>query len=454
MKSFFKKVIPSIPFSVVLGLFLTFICIVVIIVSILINLYYTNKAVDIYIENRLKTSSFLVLESIRRDYSAKLTDKEISQNAERIAYLNGLYICLKNSKQQVLVDTINPGEKESSKVKHYSTPVFLDNRFYGTLIVASENNFGLMHRSGRIFYETINKSAYLTFFIGIIISLVFIIILTSVLSTPLKKITRKTRSIKYLKTNQIDITTKIYEIQSLIDSLNFMIMLYHEEEKWRQSLLDDLGHELRTPLTIISTQIEAICDGIIEYSPERAQNIFEEVNRLTKLIEDIQTLSIAEGAKFELDYKKHDACSVVKHVINSFKPVCKKRNIKLEYIPPYKPCPVICDRDRIIQAVYNLVSNAVKYSKDNTRINVKVFTENGYIHIAVKDRGIGIPEDCLGKIFKRFYRVDRSRSVEIQGSGLGLCIAKSLVECHKGEITVKSMYGYGSTFTIVLPQDI
>lgn len=420
----------------------------------LINWRSAYSNIDMYIQHQQEILASQLLVIIKNGYANGEPLEEIIDSIETLTYVNGIFACLKDRFGRVIFDTVSKMDSSHHKEICGSMSIIIDGERFGTLSIASRNMDGDLHPFNSMLVESIKKDFATSAFIVFGLSLFFAVIIGRSISDSLLKLEKQADSVKYDKNTDITVNSSIKEINCIRDSLNHMLYMFREEEKWRQSLLDDLAHELRTPLTVISTQLEAMADGVVECSEERLNHIYQEVSRLIRLVVGMQELSLAEGSKFELKYEKHDICVLVKKVVNSFLHVCKDRNITLKYSYIYEPCIILCDGDKIIQAVFNIISNAVKYSYDNSTIEVDIQLVNDYVHIRVKDHGVGIPEDCVPKLFTRFYRVDSSRSIKTEGNGLGLCIAKSLVNAHKGEITVDTKYHQGSTFTLVLPRAI
>jgi signal transduction histidine kinase len=243
------------------------------------------------------------------------------------------------------------------------------------------------------------------------------------------------------------------EVRQLATTLNEMTKELKKQEDWRHHLMEDMTHELRTPLTSLLAQIEAIVDKVYEPDPERMQDIYDEMIRLSRLVNDLERLSEAEGARFSLNVRRTNMVHLAKSVYSNFLPVARNKDIKMTFEPAYVPCYAEVDRDKIVQVLTNLVMNAIKYTPEGGHIKIGVNWEIDKTIIYVEDNGIGISENDLPYIFDRLYRADKSRSRFSGGVGLGLSIAKALVEAHNGTITAKSELGKGSRFTVTIPNE-
>jgi two-component system phosphate regulon sensor histidine kinase PhoR len=221
----------------------------------------------------------------------------------------------------------------------------------------------------------------------------------------------------------------------------------------RQEFLSNVSHELRTPLTAIMAFVETLEDGARE-DPESCQRflsiIRKNASRMHGLIDDILELTLIEGGNIQLRAETVDLHALVNDVCNSLTTQAKSRNITLENNVAAKTL-IYADPRRLEQMLTNLVDNGIKFSHENGHVSIS--HESGERdQILVTDDGDGIPAQHLNRLFERFYRVDRARSRDMGGTGLGLAIVKHLALLHRGEVTVESELGKGTTFTLHLPK--
>ncbi|MFC5405806.1 sensor histidine kinase [Cohnella soli] len=236
--------------------------------------------------------------------------------------------------------------------------------------------------------------------------------------------------------------------------VNALLTDFNRQDVWMKQMLQDLSHELRTPLTTVLSRLEAMIDGIYPLTEHHLDWIYSEIDRLSRLVEDVGKLSEAEGASFKLNMERVDLVQVVRSVHEGFLFLAQEKGISCKLISPFIPCFADVDHDRIIQVLSNVISNAIKYTAAGGSIEIGLFSEENETLIYCEDNGIGIAEQDIPLIFNRFYRADKSRSRNSGGLGVGLSIAKALVEAHNGLITVESEQGKGSRFTIHLPVQI
>lgn len=242
------------------------------------------------------------------------------------------------------------------------------------------------------------------------------------------------------------------ELGQLARSFNQMAAELQQVEDMRRQLIGDVAHELRTPLTAIKGSMEGLIDGMLPASPETFQQIQLEAERLNRLVDDLQELSRVEAGTYKLDLHSIDLYSLVKTVEKRLGGQFENKGVRLTVKLPTEIPNILADDDRIIQVLTNLVDNALRYTSPGGEVTINAIGQGDLIQVSVKDTGIGIPPEHLPHIFTRFYRIDKSRSRQAGGSGIGLTIARHLIEAHGGRIWVESEgIGYGSVFTFTLP---
>jgi signal transduction histidine kinase len=242
-----------------------------------------------------------------------------------------------------------------------------------------------------------------------------------------------------------------FEITQLAVSFNQMADALERTEERRQALIADVAHELRTPLTSIKGYMEAMMDGVMPADDETFTLLYKEADRLYRLVQDLQELSRLEAGQIQLHQQPIEVMDLVRGVVGQFRPQFDAKGVRLTSSVEESIFQVFGDPDRLCQVLLNLLSNTLQYTPAGGRVDVSAYMERDQICIAVSDTGIGIAPEHLGHVFGRFYRVDKSRSRQGGGTGIGLTIAKYLVEVHGGSIAVTSTVGLGSTFTIALP---
>ena len=241
------------------------------------------------------------------------------------------------------------------------------------------------------------------------------------------------------------------ELGDLAASFNQMADALARQEVTRKQFFADVAHELRTPLAVLQAEIEALQDGLTEPNSERLASLHEETALLNRLVEDLRTLSLADGGELRLDLAETAPADVLSRAVLSMAEAATRAGVRLALdLEPHLP-PVIADPDRINQVVTNLLSNAIRHTPPGGEIRVRASTKDRKLQVEVRDSGSGIPAETLPRIFDRLYRAEPSRSRSSGGSGLGLAIAQQLVRAHGGEIWAANNEGGGATVAFTLP---
>jgi len=215
-------------------------------------------------------------------------------------------------------------------------------------------------------------------------------------------------------------------------------------------MASDYAHEFRTPLATLQLNLEAMIDGIWEPNTQLLESCREEILRLTRMISDIDKIVEIENNSISLKKTKFDLAKVVDQIVLTFQPSIVAKNINMEI--QTTECEIYADKDKIIQVIYNLLSNALKYTDNGESIKIRVNKYSNKSEIIVSDTGIGISAEDLPNIFENLYRVDKSRNRSTGGSGIGLSVVKAIVDAHGGSISTKSEPTKGSEFTVSLPR--
>jgi len=226
-------------------------------------------------------------------------------------------------------------------------------------------------------------------------------------------------------------------------------------EKIRQDFIANVSHELRTPISNIKGYAETLIDGAIE-DKDNARDflkiIYTDAERLSNLVNDILDLSKIESGKLRLSITPCYIKSLVHNTVKAFKKKIDEKLIFCKIEIPENLPEIAVDQSMIMQVLFNLIDNAIKYTPKKGTITIDAREINAnFIDVSIKDTGVGISEKDLPRIFERFYRVDKARSRELGGTGLGLSIVKHIVQSHGGKVSVQSTEGRGSTFSFTVP---
>ncbi|WP_041710853.1 sensor histidine kinase [Clostridium pasteurianum] len=346
------------------------------------------------------------------------------------------------------LSNINSGEYKEEKHE-----LNKDNSVVGTIIIGYYGS-SYFSSNSLTFINNLNQSFIISFFITLIFGLAISFLLSRQIASPLEKITKTASDMR--KGNlgaRSNIKSNTKEIEELAFSINYLAETLQNQEELRKRLTSDMAHEIRTPLTTLKTHVEALIDGIWEPSKERFQVFYEELDRLSKLVNILRNISKLEQAGITLNKSKFNLSSEIENIVDTFKPIFMRKNCLIT-VEITENIIVYMDKDNLKQMLHNLLSNANNYLEINGRVKVSLFQKIDHIIIEVEDNGIGISEKDLPYIFERFYRSDISRAKNTGGSGLGLTITKSLVEANGGKIQVESKIGEGTVFSIKFPKII
>jgi signal transduction histidine kinase len=244
------------------------------------------------------------------------------------------------------------------------------------------------------------------------------------------------------------------ELSDLAYAFNDMADALDKLESSRRSFVANVSHELKTPMTSIAGFIDGILDGTIPKSKSDyyLKLVSDEVRRLSRLVVAMLNMSKIESGDFEMKPKNYNISDQIIHIILTFEQKIEKKNIDIRGLDTLEPYRVMADTDMIYQVIYNLLDNAVKFTNENGFIEIHGQDLGDWIQIKIKNSGEGIQANELSRVFERFYKVDKSRSLDAKGAGLGLYIVKMMVEMHGGRIYAKSDSVSEAEFGFTLPK--
>ena len=329
-------------------------------------------------------------------------------------------------------------------------PVQVDNETVGT-VIASGKLPQLAPQEQRYLQRT-NQALFLAASGAALVALILGVLLARGLTGPLRELTEAIRSLGKGKLGQQVTVRSQDEIGELAMAFNQMSAELEHLIAQRQQMTADIAHDLRTPLTVIGGYLEAMQEGVLAATPERLETIYKEVLHLQRLVADLRTLSLAEAGQLSLNLMAVAPQASLEHVETTYRLVAKQKEITLSLLDSADVPDIQVDPDRMMQVLSNLVSNALRHTPQGGEITLKANQVQNWVDLIVADNGEGIAPEVLPHIFDRFYRGDQARPDQEGESGLGLAIAKSIVEMHGGELSAHSEGpGMGSVFTVRLP---
>ncbi|MFN8491015.1 MAG: ATP-binding protein [Caldilineaceae bacterium] len=289
-----------------------------------------------------------------------------------------------------------------------------------------------------------------------VLGIVLGIFMSRMLSTPLATLARTARAFAAHDWNQrvsIQSKTAIVEVAEVAHAFNDMADELQRADIQRRNMMADIAHELRTPLSVIQSNLHALLDGVYPLEMKEIGTLYDETRLLARLVDDLRELTLAEAHQLPLNMRAVDGRELLRVVAAKFALVADTQNVKLQTNIPDALPPLQADSDRMAQVLQNLLTNALRHTPEGGQVTLTAdaTVKPGYVEFSVKDTGEGIPTEDLPYVFERFYRADKSRARRSGGTGLGLTIAKSLIQAMNGAIGVASNVGEGSRFWFTLP---
>lgn len=302
------------------------------------------------------------------------------------------------------------------------------------------------------FIARLSQTLFLGSVVVVSIALLLGFFIARSLTQPLQQLTAATRQVA---AGDLDVAVDVKstdELGELAQSFNTMNQRLAQSRNLRRQMTADIAHELRTPVSVILGYADGLKDKVIPASDETFELIQEQAEQLEHLIDDLRTLTRVEAGELHLDLALCDPIPLVERTMAAFEHQAARHEVALHLEAQGTVAPILIDPDRFKQVLSNLLSNALQYTPTSGQITTTITSDEREVSLTVADTGPGIPPEDLDRIFMRFYRRDSSRSRDTGGSGLGLSIAKSLVERQGGHISVASEVGKGTRFTITLPR--
>lgn len=371
----------------------------------------------------------------------------------RIVLTDALWVVIADSKQEVAPGEVYRPDLEGGHLSNlfsvYSED--LEDEIYLRICIGPEPLVDDEHTSPRTIAEAIRRFLLWGGLLAVGISLVSTFFLSRRMSSPIRDLAVAARRLGSGDLSQRVQIRDRGEVQELAQAFNTMAVDLEHVEQLRRNLVADVAHELRTPLTNIQGYLEAFDDGVMKPDVASIRSLSEEVALLSRLVEELQELSLAEAGELKLVYQEEDICRLIAQTVASCQTQFASKELSLSLDLPEGLPPVVIDWQRICQVLNNLLENAVVHTDKGGTITVSATRRGHWVEVSVADTGEGIPAEDLPNIFERFYRVDRSRARATGGSGLGLTIARRLVEAHGGRIEARSRLGSGSRFTFTVP---
>jgi len=358
---------------------------------------------------------------------------------------------LADAKGQVIIafPPYRPDERLSRSVLAQATAIEVDGRRVGYAL-----NVGNLNRTSQdnLFLAQLARALIWAALGATLFALLLGLGLARTLTRPLVALTRAVRRIAGGEFGQKVTVESQDEIGQLADAFNQMSGELERAAHLRRQMTADIAHELRSPLSVLMGYTESLHDGVLHPTPAILRAMHEESRLLSHLVDDLRTLSLADAGELTLNRQPTHPGELLERVAASFAPRAKAKGVALRLeISPALPA-VSLDPERCVQVLGNLVGNAIRYTPAGGTVTLRGSAERGGVILQVADTGVGISPAQLPHIFERFYRADTARTIDESESGLGLSIAKSLVELHGGTLTAQSVVGKGTVMSVQLAE--
>jgi two-component system, OmpR family, sensor histidine kinase BaeS len=344
----------------------------------------------------------------------------------------------------------NLGDTVPADVINKGVAITVNGQHVGT-VISTGNQPGRDSISAR-FLGRINDALMVAALGASALALLLGIFLARTLTRPLRDLTAASHAMAsgQLK-QQVEVRSRD-ELGELTATFNQMSADLEHSNQLRRQMTADIAHDLRTPLGVITGYLESMRDGVLKPTPERYDAIYSEAKHLQRLVEDLRTLSLADAGELKINRQPVQPADLLERLVQAFQHQAGQLQVSLKLVVDPSLPDIFVDPERIEQVLGNLVSNSLRYTPEGGEIEFSAHAEEGGVRLAVRDNGSGMAPDVIIHIFERFYRGDDSRAQQGEESGLGLAIAKSVVELHGGKINASSQgIGHGTTISILLP---
>jgi len=326
----------------------------------------------------------------------------------------------------------------------------VDGELVGYLL--AEGGMGFNRQDEQFLVSRLNRAALIAGLVATAVALFLAFFLAYRLLRPVRDLTSAAQNLAMGDLSQRVPVRGDDELAQLGRDFNQMADALQQAGEVRRAMTADIAHELRTPLAVQRASLEALQDGVYELTPENLQPILGQNLLLSRLVDDLRTLALADAGQLTLERVDADLPTLVGRVVERFQPQAAAHQVALSYTSPPAAFPALqLDPLRIEQILNNLLSNALRHTPAGGQVTLMLVPAGRSARLELHDSGPGIPEDALPHVFERFYRADRSRARTEGGSGLGLAIARQLARAHGGDLTAANAPQGGAVFTLTLP---
>ena len=434
-----------------------------------------NHLVKSRTEAMYKEATMLAAGRLAQSFNKDTSMQDIYSSFSALASYQSMQIWLLSTQGEILLDTSQKYDPNNTQKIDSFNPAALAGSYYqqGTFfnhfsedvlsVVApitsnyrAKGYIAMHYRMSQLTEEqnSFLNINYISLAIVFLLSLILLLVFTFIVYLPLRNIIR---GVNEYAAGNLNYTLPVEtddELGYLAATINYMAGETNKAGEYQRKFVSNISHDFRSPLTSIKGYLEAMLDGTIPANmQEKYLNIvLSETERLNKLTRGLLTLNNFDDKGTFLDITAFDINSVIKNTAASFEGTCRNKQVSIMLTFDSAVLPVSADMGKIQQVLYNLIDNAIKFSRTNSSIYIQAVEKHEKIFISVKDTGEGIPKESIKKIWDRFYKTDPSRGKDKKGTGLGLSIAKEIIQAHNENINVVSTEGVGTEFTFSLPR--
>lgn len=345
-----------------------------------------------------------------------------------------------------------PGSRLSGRELERGIPLIVDGDVVGVLLPSSQMPRQELVAAETAFLGRVNQTLFVGMAGGTLLGLLLGVVLARTLTRPIRELTVATRAVAQGDLEQQVPVRSADELGELARAFNQMSTDLAQSSQLRRQMTADIAHDLRTPLSVILGYTEALSDGKLAGTPDLYGVLHREAQHLNHLVDDLRTLSLADAGELPLQRQPQSPRELLERTAAAYAVQAQARGLALAVRAPADLPAILVDAERMAQVLGNLVSNALRYTPAGGRVTLdaRLAPDGAGVQLLVADTGDGIAPDVLPHIFERFYRGDAARVQNGEESGLGLAIAKSIVEAHGGGIAVQSTPGAGTQFVLTL----
>jgi signal transduction histidine kinase len=344
-------------------------------------------------------------------------------------------------------DTPLVGKLFTSQPNQISDPLMINNVIIGTLVV----NRATLARPFQLILSLIGPTAAVSLLLGILTLIIGLLLMRRVIN-PLSEVIAAAQAVSQGDlTARVPVEARNDDLSALSLHFNHMANELERSDHQRRNMLADIAHELRTPITILRGRLEGILDGVYPADEANIAPALEETYLLERLVEDLRLLALAEANQLRFELKPVNLAELGDTLLGLFSAQASEKNVNLRLNAEADLPEVMVDPQRFQQVVGNLIDNALRYAPVGSAIDLTIKRKNNTVELIVSDEGTGIPQDELKHVFDRFWRGEKSRARSTGGAGLGLSIARQLVEAQGGKISAQNRSPKGFEVLITLP---